>query len=654
MRHALTILLLSASVAFGQLTNATLDGVTNATINSVLDNDAAATRAALGLGTAATATTSTDGGPNLLPIFDANAILRLGPANATNGTLSTGGTLRIPDRQEIQWEDSTGSVKANLYLQGNHSNGAELLANLQRGCIYWDHGIQLGQAGTARSKQFLYFQSLGAADAGDPVREGVPVMWDGEAWIGGARTQTMAALQWIPSSTTAQKGELQFSFFGSGYTPYDYLGKVSGIPSVNQSLSIADDGLRLKASGSKLTFFDATTLSSTGDIQDMIDASNVPRTGYVELVAGEATITDASITGYTEILLSHKVAGGTLGHLSIVKDYGVGFDIVSSSATDTSTVSYLMAEGTVSDVAAPAITRTVGSDALAAATDFNTGDTLTATGGVGTRQWKANGANISGETAATYVVSPAYVGQSITCERGGVASNALVSWHPDDESGYYADYRNDAGLYQTAGGIAATAHADPVGQWQDQSGNARHIANATAGERPTLDSTTYAGYPFMLFDGSDDYLRVDVTHTLPQTAFIVAETIAVASSKRLFSTGEASDRMLVTPLTGDEIQNGGGTPATTDPNNLWPVNTRGIVTARTTSTNHYIRINGGTEYASGACTPGAGSRILVGGIPGAGGDHNCRVFGVLFYAATLDADAQPRVRKYLKAKYGTP
>jgi hypothetical protein len=55
MRHALTILLLSASALCGQLTNATLDGVTNATLNGVLDNDAAATRTALGLGTAATA-----------------------------------------------------------------------------------------------------------------------------------------------------------------------------------------------------------------------------------------------------------------------------------------------------------------------------------------------------------------------------------------------------------------------------------------------------------------------------------------------------------------------------------------------------------------------------------------------------------------------
>ena len=54
MRHALTILLLSAAAAFGQLTNAALDGVTNATLNGVLDNDAAATRTALGLGTAAT------------------------------------------------------------------------------------------------------------------------------------------------------------------------------------------------------------------------------------------------------------------------------------------------------------------------------------------------------------------------------------------------------------------------------------------------------------------------------------------------------------------------------------------------------------------------------------------------------------------------
>lgn len=54
MKHLILLLALLAPLAAQTLTNTTLDGVTNATLNGVLDNDAAATRTALGLGTAAT------------------------------------------------------------------------------------------------------------------------------------------------------------------------------------------------------------------------------------------------------------------------------------------------------------------------------------------------------------------------------------------------------------------------------------------------------------------------------------------------------------------------------------------------------------------------------------------------------------------------
>ena len=54
MKHLILLLALVLQLS-AELTNATLDGVTNATINGKLDDDAAATRTALGLGTAATA-----------------------------------------------------------------------------------------------------------------------------------------------------------------------------------------------------------------------------------------------------------------------------------------------------------------------------------------------------------------------------------------------------------------------------------------------------------------------------------------------------------------------------------------------------------------------------------------------------------------------
>jgi hypothetical protein len=64
------------------------------------------------------------------------------------------------------------------------------------------------------------------------------------------------------------------------------------------------------------------------------------------LVAGTVTVAHTGITASSLIFLSRRVAGGTLGHLSYTRIAGTSFTINSSSATDTSTVSYFIVEPT--------------------------------------------------------------------------------------------------------------------------------------------------------------------------------------------------------------------------------------------------------------------------------------------------------------------
>lgn len=74
-------------------------------------------------------------------------------------------------------------------------------------------------------------------------------------------------------------------------------------------------------------------------------------------------------------------------------------------------------------------------------------------------------------------------------------------------AGLQADYAAEAGLYQDAAmTIPAAAPGDPVGGWQDQSGNARHVTQATAGARPTYRASQVNGWPTLEFDGTDDRL----------------------------------------------------------------------------------------------------------------------------------------------------
>lgn len=74
------------------------------------------------------------------------------------------------------------------------------------------------------------------------------------------------------------------------------------------------------------------------------DGSN-KRMGQAVLVGGTVTVSNSSVTASTRIFLSRQVAGGTLGHLSVgTVTASTSFVINSSSATDTSTINWLLIE----------------------------------------------------------------------------------------------------------------------------------------------------------------------------------------------------------------------------------------------------------------------------------------------------------------------
>jgi hypothetical protein len=85
--------------------------------------------------------------------------------------------------------------------------------------------------------------------------------------------------------------------------------------------------------------------------------------------------------------------------------------------------------------------------------------------------------------------------------------------------------RADQGLYQERTGASATtaasADADPVGTWLDQSGNGRHATAAADSKRPTLKLAIVNGKPVVRFDGSDDFLDFGELTTVRSACFVV-------------------------------------------------------------------------------------------------------------------------------------
>lgn len=68
------------------------------------------------------------------------------------------------------------------------------------------------------------------------------------------------------------------------------------------------------------------------------------RMGAATLVAGTVTVNNTSVTANTRIFLSRSTTGGTTGDLSYTISASTSFTINSSSATDTSTVNWLLIE----------------------------------------------------------------------------------------------------------------------------------------------------------------------------------------------------------------------------------------------------------------------------------------------------------------------
>lgn len=81
-----------------------------------------------------------------------------------------------------------------------------------------------------------------------------------------------------------------------------------------------------------------------GIVDDSTGTRNQPM-GTAVLVAGTVTVLHTVVTASSRIITWRQVAGGALGHLSVgVITAGTSFVINSSSATDTSTVGYLILE----------------------------------------------------------------------------------------------------------------------------------------------------------------------------------------------------------------------------------------------------------------------------------------------------------------------
>lgn len=234
-------------------------------------------------------------------------------------------------------------------------------------------------------------------------------------------------------------------------------------------------------------------------------------------------------------------------------------------------------------------------------------------------------------------VAAAYVGSTLVWPTG---------FDPDSIAGleFWLD-ASDAPSFTFASGTI-------VSQWNDKSGNSRHVSQGTGTRQPTRD-TTQNGLYAVRFDGSDQLSGPSVSTTTAHTTFIVSkDTGGMFTSGHLGQYGRSRyDRAY--NATGDlgytrvGVANevfGSGAATIGQGCNVWAwTHTASNSTLYKNGTSVYSGSSGNDDLTSTAISIGSANSTYFLGI----------ICEWLHYSATLGSTDRSAVESYLRTKWGT-
>tara|TARA_R110000822_G_scaffold120614_1_gene254087 strand:+ start:341 stop:1111 length:771 start_codon:yes stop_codon:yes gene_type:complete len=237
-----------------------------------------------------------------------------------------------------------------------------------------------------------------------------------------------------------------------------------------------------------------------------------------------------------------------------------------------------------------------------------------------------------------------------------------ASFVPTDISNLAYWYSADSGITKDGSNL--------VSQWDDRSGNARNVTQATAGNKPVYTVNQVNGLPAIVFDGSNDFMSFGssiFTNTSNITFFAVAKVTTASQYATLFS------QYLTGALNAAAFQvcnNSGALKMQTDvslPKGMYgsttiPLSTYKCFTYRVApwsnvATNTELWLNGVAETETsygGAGTPVlAAGNVYVGsfGVGGPTVTLNGGIAEIVIYNANLSDSDRGKVESYLIAKY---
>lgn len=191
-------------------------------------------------------------------------------------------------------------------------------------------------------------------------------------------------------------------------------------------------------------------------------------------------------------------------------------------------------------------------------------------------------------------------------------------------------------------GLGITSAGGFVSQWNDQSGNARHLLQATGAAQPALQ-----GDGSILFDGIAHFMQAASFGLVqPVTAYMRGRQVTWTINDRLFDGAPLANGLALFQSTATPGL-GLATGATFGPDNNLAINTYGTVAVVSNGAGSLIQVNSNapTTGAGGANNPGGFTVAAAGN--GSANWGNLQVKEIAVYAAAHDQSTRDTIIAYL-------
>ncbi len=245
---------------------------------------------------------------------------------------------------------------------------------------------------------------------------------------------------------------------------------------------------------------------------------------------------------------------------------------------------------------------------------------------------------------------------------GTVVNEGTLRLEGQTPAAWY-DAANSATLRQDAGGTTpVTAGGQPVGLWQDVSGNAVHAAQASAGNRPTYSENGLNGLPALEFNGSqwiNSSFNPNYTVVPDMTMLMVYQKVSDTGSNGLWGHDNGGwDRLQLlnfpaNPGAANGISTGSGTAATPGVVTTDPLVYTAIM-RNSVGSGSQVFINGNLNATFTQNHTNTGQASLTFGAINTGGAYpsNVRIGEIMLFPTALSPAERSAWEQYLLYKWG--